>query len=237
MKAFIAQLILLLDLTQAGFCSDKTNSLELLSSFTVTPAYRESVLMAMLAEANAYARSLNLPENLPITTNSLAGVFICSPYVANRFGALGNLHTTNYSYAFGRGRHLSTITRLPKDKSGRNPHEKFKPWSIKASEVNTNAAYKLATQFLANAFVDLLSLSNSSVTVRPVTILNMTTSVYRIEWHQNKKTLVEVGLAEPNKELWKLHVEDAQYILRPPIPLPVPVGDKGTNQIISPPRQ
>jgi hypothetical protein len=231
MKTIFIQLTLLVFVaSQANLYAGETNGLvsnlsKLPPSFTVSPAYREAALKAMLAEANVYAQRLNLAENLPITKTSLAGFHISTPYVANRFGALGNLSTTNYSYAFSRGRRLSSITRLPKDKSNRTLFEKFKPWAINVSEVNTNAAFSLATQFLVKAFVDLPSLSNSTVIVQPVTILSMTTSVYRIEWQQGGTTLVEVGLAETNKELWGLHVDDAQYILRPPISLPMTVDD------------
>ncbi len=230
MKTIFIQLTLLaFTVSQPNLCAGETNLFKLPPSFTASPAYREVALKAMLTEANVYARRLNLPENLPITETSLMGVFISSPYVANRFGALGNLRTTNYSYAFSQGQRLSAITRLPKDKSDKSLHDKFMPWAIDSSAVNTNAAYLLATQFLAQAFVDLPRLSNSAVSINPVVILHMTTSVYRIEWQQGGKTVAEVGLAEPSKELWKLHVENPQYILRPPISVTLPADDQGTN--------
>src|SRR5208282_6121798 len=96
-------------------------------------------------------------------------------------GVLGNLYTTNYSYAFGSGKRLTYITRLSKDKSQKSLYDKFKPWRIAPSEVDTNAAYSVATQILARAFVDVPHLLQSTTAfARPITILNMTTSVYDV---------------------------------------------------------
>ena len=213
---------LLLVLTSAALsCLGETNSLP--SAFLVTAAYRDGVLKVMLAEVNEYARRLNLPEHFPVTTQSLALAHVSPPGLAERFGGLGNLHTTNYAYAFGKGRHLTYITRLPKDKSNRPLFERFQPWQIDPSMVNTNAAYALATQVLATAFVDLPELSRSTtVSIRPITILHMTTSVYDVEWRRGERKIAEVGVDEPTKELWLLRIEDPEIILRKPLETPNP---------------
>jgi hypothetical protein len=184
------------------------------------PAYQEAVTKLLLAEANVYAAQLNLPESLPITTNTTKEIFISSPSLAERFGALGNLHTTNFSYAFGRGKHLSYITRLIK---GQNPHDynANKPYAIDPSQVNTNAAYSMATQFLAKAFVNVSQLSTSSiVSVQPWVILHMTTSKYTVQWEREGKPVVKVVLSPPRAELWTLRVEDPNLILRKPLEIP-----------------
>lgn len=181
-------------------------------------SHREVVLRAMLNEANLYAKELHLSENMPIEQSALTEVFVSPLQFADQFGTLGSLRTTNYSYAFGRGRRLTYITRLPRDKSGKPLYERFKPWRIEPSAINTNAAYTVATQFLSAAFIDLPKLLQSNeVSIRPLVILDMTTSVYRLEWKQAGNNVVEVGLDEPTKELWLLRVEDPGYILRPPL--------------------
>jgi hypothetical protein len=146
--------------------------------------------------------------------------------MAERFGALGSLRTTNFSYGFGKGKHLCYITRLIK---GSNPHdyEVNKPYEIDPSTVNTNAAYILATQWLAKAFVDVSRLSTSSVvSTEPLVILHMTTSKYTVEWGQGSmlingvsmpKPVAKVVLASPQNELWTLRVEDPTFILRKPL--------------------
>jgi hypothetical protein len=159
-----------------------------------------------------------LPEYLPLTKDSVTGSYISSPEFADRYGGLGRFSTTNYSYGFGRGKRLAYITRLPKDKSGRSLYDRFKPWAIDPSQVNTNAAYLLATQFLAEAFVDLSRLSTSAVvSIHPKVILKMTTSVYDLEWKRGGKNAVEIGLDESTKELWLLRVEDPSLVLRKPL--------------------
>ena len=165
--------------------------------FKVTPAYREATSTAMLAEVNEYAQRLNLPEVLPITTNALKELFITPPYMAIRFGALGNIRTTNYSYGFGKGRHLCYITRLIK---GQNPYsyDENKQFAIDPSVVNTNAAYIMATQFLAKAFVNVEQLNKSSTAlIEPWVIRDMTTSKYTVEWQCNGQSVVKVTLVQP----------------------------------------
>jgi hypothetical protein len=200
-----------------NLCSGQTNFVAKSPFFNAPPAYREAVFKLMLAEANEYAGRLSLPEKLPITKDSLKEVFTTDPYVANRFGALGSLRTTNYSYGFGKGKHLSYVTRLIK---GTNPYDydDNKQYAIDPSAVNTNAAYSMATQYLAKAFVDVPRLLESStVSIHPWVILHMTTSKYTVEWQRSGKPVVRVVLAEPKAELWTLRVEDPEYILRKPL--------------------
>ena len=162
-NAFLAWLLCFAD-----SCFGQTNNAVKLTHYDGPPAYKDAVSKLMLSEVNSYAFQLTLSEQLPITTNSLKELFISSPFLAVRFGILGSLQTTNYSYGFGKGKHLCYITRIIK---GTNPfdYDANKLYAIDPSAVNTNAAYLLATQFLARAFVDLNRLSTSSVvTVRAV---------------------------------------------------------------------
>jgi hypothetical protein len=198
-------------------CFGQTNSLARLPHVDTPPAYKEAMAKLMLSEVNDYASALNLPEQFPIATDSLNEVFVTPPSFAESYGALGSLRTTNFFYGFGRGKHLCYITRLIK---GNNPYDydANKPYAIDPSAVNTNAAYLLATKWLATAFVDVARLSTSSVvSVKPWVILHMTTSKYTVEWQQAGRPIVKVVLAEPKAELWSLRVEEPDYILRKPL--------------------
>ena len=210
----------LLLISLADLCSAQTNLMARRSLLNVPPAYKEAMSKLMLAEVNDYANVLNLPEQLPITTNSLKEVFVTSPYLAERFGALGSFRTTNFSYGFGKGKQLCYITRFIK---GSNPYDydANKPYAIDPSQVNTNAAYSMATQFLAKAFVNMSQLSTSSiVSIEPWVILHMTTSKYTVQWERNGKPVVKVVLSPPKAELWTLRVEDPSLILRKPLEIP-----------------
>lgn len=187
------------------------------SLFNVPTAYKDAMSKLMLSEVNDYARQLNLPEYLPITTNSVVAMFVTPPRFGGRLGTLGSIRTENVSYDFGKGSHLCYITRNIKGSNPYDPNENRK-YSIDPASVNTNAAYMLATQYLANAFVNVPLLSTSSVvSIQPLKILNMTTSKYRVEWQRGGKPVAKVVVASPQNELWTLRVEDPSLILRKPL--------------------
>lgn len=220
MKTIHGLLLCFLAFTEL-FCFSQTNDQTNLAAPALNwdkpPAYKEALSRLMLDEVNDYAARLNLPGPLPVTTNALTENFVSSSPLAIRFGALGSLRTTNFSFGFGKGRHLCYITRIIK---GDNPYsfDDNKHFAIDPSAVNTNAAYLLATQFLAKAFVDLNRLSTSSVvSIQPWVILKMTTSKYTVQWSREGRPVAKVVLVEPKKELWTLRVEDPSLILRKPI--------------------
>jgi hypothetical protein len=203
----------------------ETNSVRISPFLKASPAYQQATLRLMLDEANVYASRLKLPEKLPLTAESLKEKFVAPPHLATGFGALGSLRTTNFSYGFGKGRHLSYIMRLPKDKSNRPLYDRLKPWAIDPARVDTNAAYMMATQFLVNAFVDLPRLSSAKVSIEPMTVLDMTTCIYTVEWQRGGNPIALVTLAKPKAELWTLRVEDPELILRPALSVNLPAGD------------
>ena len=60
-------------------------------------------------------------------------------------------------------------------------------------------------------------LRHTTVTIHPIVILDMTTSVYDLEWKRSGTNVVEVGLEQSKKEVWLLRVEDPELILREPL--------------------
>jgi hypothetical protein len=194
-------------------------------SAEATPAYREAVLSYMLEEANAYAVRLNLAERFPITAQSLREQAVVSPRVAALFGALGSLRTTNYSYAFGKGRRLTYITRLRKDDSAKSLADGLMSLAIPPEAVDTNQALVVATQLLARAFVDLAALSRwAAPHARPIQVRGVTTSVYDVEWDRSGEPVAGVKLGQPAGEVWSLRIEDPQFISRKPLDLTGLIG-------------
>jgi hypothetical protein len=199
-------------LAQANALGEKQN---LVSNST----YQSEVLKNMLREADTYALSLGLRETHPLTTNSLTEIYISPPELANQHDGLGSLRTKSYSYAFGRGKRLAYITRLPSpENSKKSLYDANKHLAIAPALVNTNAAFLLATQWLGKAFVDVTRLTASnSVSIKPWKILDMVTSKYTVEWMREGEPVARVVLIEPTKELLVLRVEDPKYITRPAI--------------------
>lgn len=186
----------------------------------IPPAYEETVLRLMIGEANIYIIELDLPETRPLTARALRERFVAPPRVAESFGALGSMQSSNFSYSFGRGKRLSYITRLPKDTSNRPLYERMKPWAIAPELVDTNSAYMIATQYLARAFVDLTSIKNATVLAAPRKVLDMTTAIYTVAWRRGDNILAEVTVDMRDRELWSLRVEDPACSLRHPLAVP-----------------
>jgi hypothetical protein len=184
----------------------------------VPSEYRKAAMNVMIREANEYAERLCLPESLPITEKSLTEIHVSPPAFAERFGGLGSFRTERFSYAFGRGRRLSYITRLSSQRA--SVYETHVRLAIDPAAVNTERAYVLATQWLAAAFVDVQALSKTATpTVRPWRILDIVTCKYTVEWQRDGEPVAEVTLIEPTEELLVLRVEDPMYIIRPPLEL------------------
>jgi hypothetical protein len=210
--------LVLLAMAASAACFGQTN--DLIRQFLnreKSPAYQQAAIKQMLAEANTYVQALDLSETNPFSIGTITSSHVTPPFVASQFGALGSFQTMNFSYGFGRGKHLCYITRIIK--SG-NPYdfEASKPYAIAPTDVNTNAAYQLATQFLARAFVNVSRLSTSCVVrIEPWVILRMTTSKYTVQWERDGQPIVKVVLSPPKNELWTLRVEDPSLILRLPL--------------------
>ena len=200
--------------------SSVRNMHELMST---TPAYHNEALHLVLAEANRVANELMLPESLPITEASLTASYITPPRMAQRIGAIGNVTTANYTYFCSVGNKFSYLTKTDLEHDyPRMRKESLLPMSL----MNTNAAYQLATQFLAAASMDVTALNRDC----HVHILAFTPEgeqgkhfvpVYWVYWtppeQEGHGSVASVELFEPTKTVRQLRVEDAKYILRSPL--------------------
>ncbi len=194
-----------------------------------TKAYQKAALNRVLEEANDAARELKLPEALPITVTNLAEVYI-STYGRSRIGTepIGNVSTKNYCYCVSLDHKLSYIEGTHQDQDAFKWIEEYK-WPL--SQIDTNAPYQLATQWLDAVSMDVAGLNRDcEVHIVPDRYwdnpkLHQKTFVpiYEVYWLSplNRKKgygdAASVRLFLPTKTLMSLRVEDPKYILRPPI--------------------
>ena len=187
-----------------------------------TPAYRKQALCLVLGEANRIAQELHLPEKLPIDETNLVASYITPPRLVDRIGAIGNVSTANYTYYCSVGRRFSYVARADLDKEYARLREQ---WLLPMSQMDTNAAYQLAVQWLSESSMDVQALNRDC----SVTVLAFTPQgpkgryfvplywVYRMKGAQGSGSVASVELFSPTKTLMQLRVEDPKYILRKPL--------------------
>lgn len=198
------------------------------SEFT-TLAYQQEAFARVLQEANQVAKDMDLPEKLPIDPTNLTQVFIPEYGFSQLFPKIiGSVHTANYGYFVSIGHKLSYIEAAHQDE---NSLKWMKQYRLPKSQIDTNFAYQLATQWLAAAHMDIAALNRDcSLHVEPDRFANQDLKktgkfvpIYEVYWVSGKNRqdgygdVASVTLLAPTKTLMSLRVEDPIYILRPPI--------------------
>lgn len=196
------------------------------SKFT-TGAYQEEGLRLVIEEANKVAAELNLPEVKPVTRSDLKQAFISPFGYTYKTQKLGNITTTNYSYGVEQGYKFSDLSIADYDQRSINYYAQY---HLPANKIDTNAAYQLATQWLAAVHMDVTGLNRDcDLSVVLTSDLNGSerphgeiTPVYFVSWTPRVKmnrydrgAYVELFL--PTKTLLQLSVSSQRYILRPPV--------------------
>lgn len=186
-----------------------------------TPAYQNEALSLIIKEANLVAQEMNLQEELPIVETNLLEAYISPPLLAQGSKALGNITTSNYTYYVTVGNKFSFLvrTRLVEDEN--KARSKYQ-WPI--SQIDTNAAYLLATQFLKATSMDVDALNtNCALTVKASLPEDENSKkfvpLYWIIWSEKNKSRggASVELCLPTKSLLQMHVNKSEYILRTPL--------------------
>ena len=134
-------------------------------------AYKYVALAVMFAEINYCATRLSLKENLPVNENK---VIMAKVYDPEARGVSGRIDTPQYSFCLLEGGRLRFITKLEDMRyqsdglyRGNEPLPKFMERLSKIpSIINTNDAFRIATNWLAAMDVDLARLEKE----QPVTI-------------------------------------------------------------------
>jgi len=196
-----------------------TSKQRLQSLTSVPPEYRKEALGLIIQEANDIAQKLNLPEELPITESNLVEAYITPPRMV-KIG-FGNITTSNYVYYVTVGDKFSSLVRTD---SNRVRDELKQKHSLPVSQMDTNAAYQLATQWLAAVSIDVNALNRDcNLTIRAWTPEGEGSKnfipLYRVYWTEKsgggRGGVAGVELIEPTKILQQLYVKKSEYILRP----------------------
>ena len=199
-----------------------------------TPAYKREAVRLLVREANKVAEELKLPETLPITESGLVDG------VVNSFGwswfhqQVGNITTSNYTYCVSQG---NKFCYLHKRHGGEEIRELARQYVWPLERMDTNAAYNMATQWLASASIDVAALN------RELTLLMNCKSpwyqaptgyfvpVYQVGWckkwvkpawlicadDSEWEPVASLVFCMPTRELLSLDVEDPKYLLRAPV--------------------
>jgi hypothetical protein len=189
--------------------------------WSTTEAYKKATLKAMLAEANKICGEMHLPEKLPIQSSDLAKVMIETPYFSDHTGRMGTISTENYLYGT-RGNKLAVISKLfPSQDESQYLASLRARYTASRSRINTNAAYALATQWLAAASVDIKALERDyKVFIQPWKSGNNFVPLYSLDWRKEadlSDRAATVELVEPEHSLNLLIVEKPEYMKREPI--------------------
>jgi hypothetical protein len=196
-----------------------------------TAAYEKEARRLVLEEATRVATELGLPEELPLTESNIVRSFIPPFGFAYMQKAVGNVESRNYMYIVGKDWRFSTL-EIVNSSGGEASYARKYRWP--SDRLDTNAAYNLATQWLAAVSMDVAGLNRDCVmhaapdphwsrfrwntpftnaTFRPIY------SVYWIPRQTTNESFVaaEVKLFAPDKTLLSLRMEDPKYILRKPL--------------------
>ena len=189
-----------------------------------TPAYRQEALRLVVEEANRVASELQLPESLPISETNLVAWYLSAPHMAHTLGgAVGNITTSNYTYYISVANKFSFLVRAHLQAEYDQLRQQYL-WPM--SRMDTNAAYQVATQFLAAASMDAKALNRDcNVHILPFTPEGPSgrhfVPVYWVYWvrrsEEGRGSVATVELLEPTRTLRQLRVEKPEYILRRPL--------------------
>jgi hypothetical protein len=195
-----------------------------------TGPYQKEARRLLLEEATKVATELGLPEELPLTESNVVESFIAPFGYAYIHKSVGHLASHHYSYVAGLGWRFSTLTIANWSGVCASYARKYR---LPSDLLNTNAAYSLATQWLAAVSMDVAGLNRDCLMhAAPDAYWNRFrynsaftnttfTPVYSVYWIPRQTTTgfaaAEVGLFAPDKTLLSLRVEDPKYILRKPL--------------------
>jgi len=190
-------------------------------------AYKVVVLQLMVGEANFFARQLDLPCPKPI---QVTRSFVRPP----AFGFGGTLDTAQFFFSFNDSGKLWKIVKT--DAVIHNP-QSWPEIKNTPTVIDTNGAYRLATQWLSRIDVDLAALDRRCFAqVRqqkffdpaiprtlgplPTNAPMSTAPLFRIHWFDRAQTnylIGEMAIDGLKKELLDWTLNDTALSRRPPL--------------------
>jgi hypothetical protein len=194
-------------------------------------AYKYVAIAVMLAEINYCASRLRLPIDLPIQKTDIRVARVSNPHVLSRVGHrslengfAGAIDTSNYSFNFVKSGRLRYIIRLDSGYQaysttkiqGDLPTHEFLPQLVGIhSTIDTNEAYRIATNWLMAIDVDVQRLEKE----QPVTVKQQSLRdygplpIFEVSWGGHPA--IVVWISGDTKDLLRLRQEDDSYSKRP----------------------
>jgi hypothetical protein len=196
-----------------------------------TPEYQRAAIQMVLQEVNRVAEDMLFrDEVLPITETNVTTLRVSPFGFSYQFNNLGGVvGTANYVYRVGRGHKFSGLTVANYDQTCLKLNKTLVP----LEQMDTNAAFQLATQWLTTAGVDVPGLNReckAQVAVSPhwsgLSKLGNTPTkdyapIYYVWWTPpnggEKFGGANVELFLPTKKLLQLDIHESKYVLRKPV--------------------
>lgn len=198
-----------------------------------TPQYQRAAAQLVLQEANQVAEEMRLSgEVLPITETNVLELHTFPfglSYAENSMGGLAR--TSNYVYMVSGNNKFSGLGVADYDQTCLRLAKTLVP----LDQMDTNAAYQLATQWLATVSMDVAGLNRDCKPHAAVSAYwsglgklgrvptKAFAPIYFIWWttpENDSSGFGDVAYVElflPTKKLIQLHVYDPKYILRKPL--------------------
>lgn len=212
---------------------DPDGTVVTLDSWFTSAEYERTAAQMVLQEANRVAEDMRFgDEVLPITETNAMRLRVSPFGFSYKFNTLGGVvYTSNYIYKVGRGNKFSGLVVADYDQTCL----RLKRTLVALEQMDTNAAYQLATQWLTTAGVDVPKLNLDCETHVAVSthwtglmkLGDMPTKdfppFYYVWWTSSQKDVhgfddaAYVELFLPTKKLLQLNVRDPKYVLREPL--------------------
>jgi hypothetical protein len=181
-------------------------------------AYKFVATAVMLLEVNHCASRLQLPTSLPIKEQDVK-VMVFPPKV---IGFAGRLDTANYSFSFAKSGRLRFITRLEEGyqaysttkTQGQLRTLEFLPQLVDIpSTIDTNGAYRIATNWLRSIGVDVARLEREDTPlIKQQSLMDRgLLPIFYVDWGtfgERTGPAVRVMIAGDTKDLLYLRQED-----------------------------
>lgn len=181
---------------------------------TVSLAYQFVAVAVMLAEINYCCSKLDMDIELPITEKAIRKAAVFHPDI---IGFAGNVYTERFAFDFSRSGRLRFITKLQK----RSRIEYLDTLVGVKSVIDTNDAYRIATNWLVGMEIDLEKLEKERPpTVRQQLFLTKAGAtvdlpIFHIKWGDWHRSAVEATVSGENRTLISLRQDVISYSKRP----------------------
>lgn len=198
-----------------------------------TPQYQRAAAHLLLEEVNRIAKDFSFPDEvLPITATNITKLHFYPFGFSYFLKSLGGLVcTSNYVYTVGHDNKFSGVVVANYDQVCL----KLQKTRLPLEQLDTNAAYQLATQWLATVSIDVTGLNRDCkphIAVSPfwngLAKLGQQPKkefapIYYVWWTSPKNDTEHFGSAAsvelflPTKKIIQLYANDPKYVLRKPL--------------------